>query len=237
MAESGQVEEVVRETGREGDSPRPRPPFTPAHRWLSDHQRAIRDKNITIGVLFAGLILVWLTIHAATADQKALVIDPVGGVTLGPLESLSSSRGYFDITTINCTQVALQRSTVGFDLQDLLPVYFSAKARRTLDEDLSRRFDEVRRRRLSTKPVISLITPPETAGDAKIVKVAGKLQITGVVNGRVFYDDPPFELLLVYRSNADLANRAAMPWLVDEIDLAIATSEINALHAKNRPRS
>ncbi len=237
MAELGRAEEARRETERDGDAVRPRPAFTPAQRWLSEHQRAARTKNVTIAVLLAGLLVSWLTVRAAVSDQKAIVIDPVGGVTVGPLESLSNSRGFFDITTINATQVALQRSTVGFDLQDLLPLYFTSRARRTLDEDQSHRAEEVRRRHLSTKPVISQITPPEPAGDAKIVKVAGKLQITGVVNGRVFYDDPPFELLLVFRSNADLANRAAMPWLVDEIDLAVASSEINALHARNRPRA
>jgi hypothetical protein len=204
---------------------------------LSDRRRSARDKNVTIGVLFVGLILVWLSIQAATREQKVMVIDPVGGLTQGPLEPLASSKGFFSITSINATQAALQRSSVGFDLQEMLPVYFSAKARRTLDEDLGARADDVRRRRLSLKPVIDSIALPQTAGDTRVVRVGGRLQTYGAVNGRIFYDEPVFELVLVFRGNADLANKAAMPWIVDEIDLAMNAEEIAHLRGKNRLKS
>lgn len=226
-----------RAAARENDGGRPRSPFTPSKHLLSDHQRAARAKNITIGVLFAGVILIWLTVMSANSEQKVLVIDPVGGVTAGPLEPLATSKGYFAITSINATQAALQRSSVGFDLREMLPIYFSPKARRTLEEELGKRLEDIRRRKLSTKPVIDSVTPPQTAGDSCVVKIGGRLQTTGAVNGRMFYDEPPFELVLVYRKNPDLSNKAAMPWVADEIDLALNADEIAAHRAKNRPRS
>jgi hypothetical protein len=229
-----QVGEAVRSTPREGDSPRGRPAFTPSRRMLSDHQRSLRDKNITMAVLFLGLVVVMLSIYSANATQKIVVIDPLGGVTQGPLEPLAASKGYFSITSINAAQAALQRSSVGFDLQEMLALYFSAKARHTLDEDLRLRFEDFRRRRLTSKPVIDSITPPQPAGDARIVRVSGRLQTTGAVNGRIFYEEPPFELLLVFRANSDLANKAALPWMADEVELALGDTEIAKQRAKNR---
>lgn len=227
----------MRETPREGDGLRPRPAFTPAKFLLSDHQKSVRDKNITIVLLLVGLIVVWLTISSSNSERQVLVIDPIGGVTQGPLEPLAASKGFFAITSINATQAALQRSSVGFDLQEMLPLYFSAKARRVLEEHLSAHLDDIRRRRLSVKPVIDSITPAQPAGDTRVVKVGGRLQTSGAVNGRLFYDEPPFELVLVYRSNPDLGNKAAMPWVADEIDLATSAEEIAAHRAKNRPKS
>ena len=237
MAQTPSIETTTRDTPREGEGTRPRPVFTPGKHLLSDHQKTVRDKNITIGVLFAGLVLVWMTISSASSEKQVLVIDPVGGLTQGPLEPLAASKGFFSITSINATQAALQRSSVGFDLQEMLPIYFSSKARHTLEENLSANSEDIRRRRLSTKPVIDSITPAEAAGDTRIVKVGGRLQTSGAINGRVFYDEPPFELILIYRLNPDLGNKAAMPWVADEIDLALTAADIAAHHTRNRPKS
>jgi len=227
---------AVRATAREEAGGRPLPSFTPSRFLLSQHQRSLRDKNITIAVLFAGLIVVWFCLHAASVEPKIMVIDPVGSLIQGPVESLATSKGFFAITSINAAQAALQRSTVGCDLQELLPLYFSAKARHTIEDDITARSADVRRRKLSTKPLIDSITPPDVAGEKRVVKVAGRLQTTGAVNGHVFIDEPPFELVLVFKVNADLANKAAMPWVVDEIDLAIGSTEVSSRRAKNRPR-
>ncbi|HEY9154856.1 MAG TPA: hypothetical protein VIM69_06995 [Opitutaceae bacterium] len=227
----------TRATAREEFGARSSPVFTPSRFLLSQHQRSLRDKNITIAVLFAGLLIVWFCLHAASADPKIMVIDPAGTIIQGPVESLALSKGFFAITSINAAQAALQRSTIGCDLQDLLPLYFSAKARHTIEDDVSARAADVRRRKLSTKPLIDSITPPDIAGDKRVVKVAGRLQTSGAVNGHAFIDEPPFELVLVFRVNADLANKAAMPWIVDEIDLALGNAEVSSHRAKNRPRS
>ncbi len=236
MAQTPSIDTNTRETPREGESLRPRPAFTPAKQWLSDHQKTVRDKNVTIGLLFAALVLVWMTVSSSSGEKQILVIDPVGGLTQGPLEPLATSKGFFSITSINATQAALQRSSVGFDLLEMLPIYFSARARQTLEEDLSTNLEDIRRRRLSSKPVIDSITPAQSAGDTRVVKVGGRLQTSGAINGRVFYDEPPFELILVYRVNSDLGNKAAMPWVVDEIDLALTAEDIAAHRARNRPK-
>ncbi len=225
-----------RSTAREESGTRPGPVFTPSRLLLTQHQRGLRDKNITIAALLAGLIMVWFCLRAASTEPKIMVIDPAGSLIQGPVESLAMSKGFFAITGINAAQAALQRSTIGCDLQDLLPLYFSARARHTIEEDVNARSADVRRRKLSTKPLIDSITPPDVAGDKRVVKVSGRLQTTGAVNGHVFIDEPPFELVLVFKMNTDLANQAAMPWVVDEIELALGSAEISAHRAKNRPR-
>jgi len=235
MAE-GVESSTTRTTAREESGARPGSAFTPSRFLLSQHQRSLRDKNITITVLFAGLVVVAFCLHAASTEPKVMVIDPAGSLIQGPVEALASSKGFFAITSINAAQAALQRSTIGCDLQELLPLYFSAKARHTIEDDVSARAADVRRRKLSTKPLIDSITPPDIAGDKRVVKVAGRLQTTGAVNGHVFIDEPPFELVLVFKVNPDLANKAAMPWVVDELDLALGSAEVSAHRAKNRPR-
>ncbi|PTY05263.1 hypothetical protein DB347_17520 [Opitutaceae bacterium EW11] len=201
---------------------------------LSGHEKTLRDRTITLGILTIGLFAILWTIVAVRGAQRVFVIDPLGGVVQGPLEPLSSSRGYFTITSINAVQAAFQRSAAGFDLPEMVPLYYSAKARRTLDDDTSRRTEDFRRRHLTTKPVIESITPPEPAGNGRIVRVTGRLQCTGAVNGRVFYEEPGYEMLLVFRPNSDLGNKAALPWVVDEVDLALGDQEIEGLRAKNR---
>jgi len=69
-----------------------------------------------------------------------------------------------------------------------------------------------------------------------VVKVTGRLQAMGAVNGRAFYHEPPFELVFVFRVNADLSNKASMPWVVDEVELALTEEEIAAQKARNRPK-
>lgn len=233
---AGGTQEATRDTPREGDSPRPRPAFTPSKFLLSDHQRIVRTQRVTIAVLLAGLAFVCFAVSSATREQKVMVIDPVGGLTQGPLEPLATSKGYFSITSINAVQAALQRSSAGFDLHEMLSIYFSARARQALEEDLNKRADDVRRRRLTIKPVVDSLTPPQEAGSARVVKVSGRLQTTGVVNGRVFYDEPPFEALFSFRVNADLSNKATMPWVVDDFELAIGAAEIDAQKSRNQPK-
>ena len=215
-------------TPREGDNRRPRPAFTPSVGMLDDHQRLNRWKNITIGVLMTGIVIVWLTVMSVTGEQKVTVIDPVGGAIQGPIEPLASSKGYFSIISINATQVVAQRSSIGLDLRELLPIYFSSNARKKLEDDTSSRQEEIRRRRQAWKPLIEGITPPQEAGDARVVKVSGRVQVTGVVNGRIYTDEPPFELIFIYRKNNDLGNKAAMPWLVDDVEISFGQTEVNA---------
>lgn len=235
MAEEAREQHTVtRETPRQGEGPHRRSTFTPARRLLSDHDRARRDGAIALGVLLAGLLATLWSILAVRSEQRVFVVDPLGGTVQGPLEPLASSRGYFSITSINAAQAALQRSAVGFDLQEMLPLYFSARARRSLDADLEQHLDDLRRRHLTTKPVIDSITPPQPAGNARIVRVVGRLQSTGAVNGRVFYEEPPYELILVYRTNGDISNRASLPWVADEVELARGEAEVAKQRARNR---
>ncbi len=228
------MEHGTRETPREGDSPRPRPPFTPSRLLLAEHQRAGLVKHLTLVVLFAGLLLIWRVVALLTGEQRVMVIDPVGGVTQGPIEPLATSRSYFSITSLNAVHAALQRSSAGFDLLELLPLYFDSRARTALETHLSDRQEDYKRRRLSTKPVIESITPPEPAGNARVVRVTGRLQTTGLVNGRVFYEEPPFEMILLFRPNSDLSNKATMPWVVDDFELLTSAEELSRQRDRRR---
>ena len=222
----------VRDTPREGDNRRPRPNFTPSAFLFDDHRKLQLYKNVTIGTLLIGLALVFLTVQSATKEEKIMVMSPVGGVTVGPVEPLSKSKGFFALNSINATIAAMQRSSVGFDLSELLPIFFGTKARKTLDDDMNKRLEEIKHRNATWKVLIESITSPQDAGDTKVVRVSGRLQVTGAVNSRVYTEEPLFELILVYRHNEDIAATASMPWIIDEVEVAVGRDELEARKQK-----
>jgi len=167
----------------------------PAVLAMEDRRKAELWKRLSLVTCLAALCVSYLSIRAARAEERILVLDPAGNVLAGPAEGLAESRGFFTLTTLYCTNTALQRSAEGFDLYELLTLYFSPRAVQQLEEHWQAQRDDARARNLQQKPVVDLVGEPVKAGYLRVVEARGRLIRAGAYAGRSFYEELPFTLV------------------------------------------
>ncbi len=218
----------TRPTPRQGDQPQPASRHTPGAFAISERRRADWWKNISIVVCLAALVLAYLIVRAGRTTEFVHVMDPLGNMYAGPVEPLADSKRFFNVTAIYATNAALQRSAVGFDLSELLKLYYSPRAAARLEEDQKSRQSDIRRRNLQWKPLIDSISDPVPAGHSRIVEVHGRIVSAGAFANRAFVNEPPFTLVLTFVRNPDLGKANAYPWICDDVDLKVQNLE----HAK-----
>lgn len=209
----------ARPTPRQGDNPQPWPRHTPGALAISERRRADFWRNLSLAVCVAALALAYLMVRAARATELIHVMDPAGNMYAGPIEPLADSRRFFNVTAIYATNAALQRSRAGFDLAELLKLYFSPRAIARLEDDQRQRAADIRRRNLQWKPIVDSISEPVRAGTSRIVEVRGRIIAAGAFANRSFYDEPPFTLVMTFVRNPDLGNAGAYPWICNDVDL------------------
>lgn len=191
----------------------------PAVLALEDRRKAELWKRLSLATCLAALVVSYLSIRAARAEERILVLDPAGNVLAGPAEGLAESRGFFTLTSLYCTHTALQRSAEGFDLYELLTLYFSARAVQKLEEHWQAQRDDARARNLQQKPVVDLVGEPVKAGNHRVVETRGRIIRAGAYAGRSFYEEIPFTLVLSFRRNPDLGKAGAYPWICEDLDI------------------
>lgn len=212
---------AARPTPRQGDNPQPTSRHTPSALAVAERDRANRWKNVSMAVCLAALALAYLTIRAGRATEWVHVMDPLGNMYAGPVEPLADSSRFFNVTAIYAANAALQRSPAGFDLGELLKLYFSPRAIAKLQDDQKQRAGDTRRRNLQWKPIIDSISAPVRAGDHRLIEVRGRIIAAGAFANRSFYDEPPFTLVLTFERNSDIGKAGAYPWICDDFDLKV----------------
>lgn len=215
---------VTRPTPRQGDNRQPLPRHTPGFTAISERKRADRWKAISLVTMAGAMALSYLTIKAGRATEYIHVMDPLGNMYAGPIEPLADSKRFFNVTSVYCTNAALQRSPAGtgFDLPEILKLYYSPNAIAKLQDDQRPRQDDFRRRNMQWKPVIDSVADPVAAGSGRIVEVRGRIVQAGAYANRTFYDEPAFTLVLTFGRNPDIGKAGAYPWICTDFDLKIA---------------
>lgn len=201
------------------------PSHTPSYYALLAHRRADLWRMAALAICLLALLLSFLIVRASRATEQILVLDPQGNILAGPLEPLAASRGFFHTTALCATNAALQRSTAGFDLYELLRLYFGPRALQKLEDDLQARGEDIRRRNLQQKPVVESVADPVVAGDSRLVEVRGRLVTAGAFGGQAFYHEPPFTLVLSFRRNPNLGQSGAFPWICEDLELRIKDAD------------
>ena len=217
--------EQRRPTPRQGDYPQPLPRHTPSYLALAERRRAERWKTCSLLVCLAALALAWCVVRAGRATELVYVMDPLGNMYAGPVEPLADSKRFFNVTAIYATNAALQRSPAGFDLSELLKLYFTTRAIGKLEEDNKVRLADIRRRSLQWKPIIDSISDSVPAGSARIVEVHGRLVMAGAFANRTFFSEPSFTLVLTFVRNPDLGKAGAYPWVANDFVLRLTPPE------------
>lgn len=166
----------------------------------------------------AGLLFGLLRLQST---ERIWVLTGSGGLYAGPLDRLDRSREFFTETALLASQAALQWSAAGFDLPELLKLYFRPAQIVGLQKELAGRLDDIRARSLSTKPLIHSVSDPVPDGDARLVQVRGVLATSGHFGGRPIYEEPTFMLSLRFKRNPDLGAAGRYPWQVVESTLVL----------------
>lgn len=221
-ADTTPLESPRRPTPRQGDFAQPTSRHTPSILAINERRRADWWKNTALLVCLAALALSYLTIRAGRATEMIHVMDPLGNMYAGPVEPLAASTKFFNVSAIYATNAALQRSPAGFDLFELLKLYYTPRALAKLKADQKQRGDDIRHRNLQWKPIIDSVGAPITAGASRIVEVRGRVVMAGAYANRSFYDEPGFVLVLTFVRNPDLGKAGAYPWVCNDVDLRLA---------------
>jgi hypothetical protein len=193
----------------------------PSYRALQDRQLAEAWRVVALGACLSALVLSFLIVRAGRSEERVFVLDPAGNVLAGPSESMAESKGFFTLTALYCANTALQRSSEGFDLYELLRLYYTPRAVQKLEEDWQAKRDDAAARNLQQKPLVDSIGDPVRAGAKRIVEVRGRIVSAGAYAGRSFYDELPFVLVLTLRRNPDLGKAGSYPWLCEDFDLTL----------------
>lgn len=199
----------------------PLPASRPSLVAVSERRRAERWKSFALVVSLVSAALAFLTIRAGRATEYVHVMDPLGNMYAGPVEPLAESPRFFSLTAIYATNSALQRSAEGFDLSELLQLYYSPRAIGKLEQDHAERAKDMRRRNVQWKPLIESISEPLPTGSARMVEVRGRVVTAGVFANRSFYQQPTFALVLTLVRNPDLGKAGAYPWICDDVQLKL----------------
>jgi hypothetical protein len=214
---------LTRSTPRQGDHPQPASLYhRPSVVAISERKRADFWKNMALGVCLLALLLTFLIVRAARSTELIHVMDPLGNMYAGPVEPLADSKKFFNLSAIYATNAALQRSSSGFDLFELLKLYFTPRAIAKLEDDQKLRQEDIHRRNLQWKPMIDSIGDPVAAGAARLVEVHGRVIVAGAYANRSFYEEIPFVVVLTMIRNADIGKSGAYPWVCNDIDLKLA---------------
>lgn len=198
---------------------------TPGALMLSERRRADAWRNLAVLVCLGALVISFLTIRAGRSTELIHVMDTQGNLYVGPLEPLADSRRFFNVSSIYAANAALQRSPAGFDLSELLRLYFSPRAIAKLQEDQKARDGDFRRRNLQWKPIIDSISDPVAAAANRLIEIHGRVVMAGAFANRSFYDESSFTLVLTFGRNPDLGKIGAYPWLCQDFDLKLATRD------------
>lgn len=186
---------------------------------LQDRKKAELWRTLALVICIAAMTLSYLMIRSAREEEHILVLDSAGNILAGPTEALSDSQGFFNLTALYCTHTAFQRSSAGFDLYEMLHLYFSPRAVQKLEEHWQGQKEDAKARNLQQKPVVDLVAEPVKAGSLRIVETRGRLIRAGAYAGRSFYDEVPFILVLSFRRNPDLGKAGAYPWICEDVDI------------------
>lgn len=216
---AGSVAAGPRHPGPPGENPLPT--FRSSIVAVSERRRAERWKTLALAVSFGSAALTFLTIRAGRATEYVHVMDPLGNMYAGPVEPLSESSRFFSLTAIYATNSALQRSAEGFDLAELLKLYYSPRAIGKLEHDHDGRAKDMKRRNVQWKPIIESISEPVPTGNARMVEVRGRIVTAGAFANRSFFQQPPFALVLTLVRNPDLGKAGAYPWICDDVELKL----------------
>jgi hypothetical protein len=199
--------------GPRGGTP-PRSTFTPAARWVAEHQ--IKVLCLVVAALSPLLSLYLLA--RGTANLRAGVwaysVDGAGTIHFGPVRPAEAKSALFREILLQAAQACLTRNPSGLSYPEVARRIFVGDSWKALEAEVRAELPERKRRNLYDHPEVEGIDVLDE-GDTPRYRVRGFVVRSGAVEG-LPYQPPPgeFHLIVELAPQADALQQGRYPFVV-----------------------
>ncbi len=210
--------------GRQAEQPPAQTSFPPGAVLLNEERQ---QKHVAYGVAIAALVLSLMAVvtmaHIQGREVRAMVLDRGSTIHIGPLEKVTGQSEVYRDLGLWATQVALQRSSVGFNLVEYVPMFFRPGSVDKLNADLKAQLPDLQARNLRQYPEIAsyrFLQEGEVNGvRVCFLRVDGNIIRTGYYQGMPIAESVPFRLVIAAAPNPVLTARDKYPYAVEDYRL------------------
>jgi hypothetical protein len=173
----------------------PRSPFTPAERWVAEHQ--VKVVCMAVATL-SPLLSLWM-LERGTADLRqgvwAYSVDGAGTIHYGPVRPADARSALFREILLQAAQACFTRNPSGLSYPEIARRIFVGDSWKALEQEVRSQLPERKRRNLYDHPEVEGIDVIDE-GALPRYRVRGFIVRTGAVEG-LPYQPPPGEFHLV----------------------------------------
>jgi hypothetical protein len=208
-------EKIERITANRGPSGAPaRSTFTPAARWVAEHQVKVVSMMVAVASPVASL---WL-LERGTSNLRegvwAYSVDGAGTIHYGPVKPAEARSALFREILLQAAQAALTRNPAGLSYPEVARRIFVGESWRQLQAEVKAGLAERKRRNLYDHPEVEGIDVLED-GPSPRFRVRGFVVRSGAVEGLPY--QPPaaeFHLVVELEAQRDAMEEGRYPYVV-----------------------
>jgi hypothetical protein len=195
-------------------TPPPASTFTPAARWVAEHQVKMVSMAIAVAVPLASL---WL-LARATANLRegvwAYSVDGAGTIHYGPVKPAEARSALFREILLQAAQACLTRNPSGLSYPEVARRIFVGESWKALEAEVRADLPERKRRNLYDHPEVEGIDVLDE-GSSPRFRVRGFVVRSGAVEG-LAYQPPPgeFHLIVELAAQEDAMQQGRYPFVV-----------------------
>lgn len=191
-----------------------RAPFTPAARWVAEHQVKVVCMIVATASPVASL---WL-LARGTANLRegvwAYSVDGAGTIHYGPVRPAEARSALFREILLQAAQACLTRNPSGLSYPEVARRIFVGESWKALEDDVRAELPERKRRNLYDHPEVEGIDVLDEGGSPRY-RVRGFVVRSGAVEG-LAYQPPPgeFHLIVELAAQEDAMQQGRYPFVV-----------------------
>jgi len=198
--------------------PRGGPPavstFTPAARWVAEHQIKVLCMVVATVV---PLLSLWLLVRG-TANLRAGIwaysVDGAGTIHYGPVRPAEARSALFREILLQAAQACFTRNPAGLSYPEVAHRIFVGESWRALEAEVRAELPERKRRNLYDHPEVEGIDVLDE-GDSPRYRVRGFVVRSGAVEGLPYQPAPgEFHLIVELAPQADALQQGRYPFVV-----------------------
>jgi len=194
----------------------PKSPFTPAARWVGEHQVKVLCVVIAVASPFASL---WMLLRG-TANLREGVwtysVDGAGTIHYGPVKPADAESALFREILLQAAQACLTRNPSGLSYPEIAKRIFVDESWRRLEAEIAAELPERKRRNLYDHPEIEGIDLLDGSGASRY-RIRGFIVRTGAVEGLPFQPPPgEFHLIVELSPQPDALLEGRYPFVVTQ---------------------
>lgn len=188
--------------------------FTPAARWVGEHQVRVLSMMVAVASPLLSLALLERGTSNLSRGVWAYSVDGAGTIRYGPVKPADASSSLYREILLQAAQACFTRNPSGLSYPELARRIFVGESWRTLEADVRAESPERRRRNLYDHPEVEGIDVLDD-GSSPRYRVRGFLVRSGAVEGLPY--QPPageFHLIVELAPQEDALQQGRYPFVV-----------------------